>query len=247
MKCGEFGELTLLTSFYVFSDRIKYTGQAYELTVLLRRAFEALPNLESFNIDCIFAPAEGSLEILNTLRLPALRTFRIQMDSAHAPTLVDFLSNHPHLKDIELITDGYGSEEPDVELIWTELERFTAPFTYWELVQPTPTLHCAGIHQDWFKNLVEDPLDVISPLERFTGIRSVKIVVPAEETLPYLLYLKEVLPTLEELSVDFSNWLDHGEETVSLHCSLRYPRRLVMDMALTAIRVYDLATLLNTC
>lgn len=137
------------------------------------------------------------------------------MDLIHAPTLIDFLSNHPRLKDIELITDEYDIPLGDKELTFTDLERFTAPFTYWELVQPNPTLHFAGVHQDRFGGLDEDPFDVIHPLGKFTGIKSVRIVIPAEGTLLYLINLKEEVPALEELSVDFSNYQDRGEAIVS--------------------------------
>lgn len=137
------------------------------------------------------------------------------MDLIHAPTLIDFLCNHPRLKDIEIITDEYDIDLPDKELTFTELERFTAPFTYWELVHPNPSLHFAGVHQDRFGGLEEDPFDVIHPLGKFTGLKSVRIVIPAEKTIPYFVDLKEELPTLEELSVDFSNYLDHGEAIVS--------------------------------
>lgn len=189
-------------------------AQAIELIALLKRAFVVLPNLESLDIDGALNPIVGSPGILDTLRLPSLRTFRIDMESDH-PDLVDFLSSHPRLKDIELIIDGLEDEELEDELTFPELERFTAPFTYWAALQPNPNLRFAGLHQDRFMVLDHDPFDVIHPLGKFTGLKSVWLLIPAERTLPYLMDLKEELPMLEELSVDFANWNDHGEAVVS--------------------------------
>ncbi|EIM91755.1 uncharacterized protein STEHIDRAFT_143359 [Stereum hirsutum FP-91666 SS1] len=194
------------------SDLIEYDpAQAFELIALLKRAFKILPNLESLDVDCSLNPLSGSLGILDALRVPSLRTFRIEMDSDNDPTLIDFLSKHPRLKNIELMIDGFDDAELEEELTLPELERFTAPFTYWEALRPNPNLRFAGVHQDRFRDLDYNPFDVMHPLGKFTGVKSVWILIPSESTLPYLNDLKEELPMLEQLSVEFSNWNDRGE------------------------------------
>lgn len=174
-----------------------------------------LPNLESLNIDCDSSLPEVSLEILDALHLPFLHTFRIEMDSVHAPSiLIDFLSNHPRLKDIELITNEYGDEEPEVQLTFPDIERFTAPLTYWDLVLPTPSLRFAGVHQDRFRDLDEQSFEVFSSLKDFTGLKSVRIAIPAEKTTHYLTNLKDAVPALEELYLTLEKWQDQDEPFV---------------------------------
>lgn len=204
-----------MTPFFFSSDRMRYPTQTYELAALLKRAFVTLSNLESLNIDCDSSLPEVSLEILDALRLPSLRTFRIEMSSIHAPSiLIDFLSNHPRLKDIELITNEYGDEEPEVQLTFPDIERFTAPLTYWDLVLPNQSLQFAGVHQVRFSDLDEESSEVFSSLKEFTGLKSVRIAIPAEKTTHYLTNLKDALPALEELSLTLEKWRVQGEPFV---------------------------------
>lgn len=134
------------------------------------------------------------------------------MDTVYPPTLIDFLTIHPHLQHIEIITDEYDNFQAEEEFVFPELDHLTAPLPYWHLVRGTPTLRYAGIHQARFTEFAA----IRGAVNKFTEIQRVKIVIPASKLLLYLIILYQELPNLQELSFDFAIWKDHGDVTVSL-------------------------------
>lgn len=174
---------------------------------------------------------ECYFEILHSLRLqPCIRNFHISINDIDEFILLRFLGSHPQLTEVCIHIDVYdnfsGASLGLGRVHLPNIERFEAPFTYWEiLASDTPKLYHAGIYSDRMRREARSHL-VFAPFEKMKELgechlRSVEIWTRpgTEEVGEWMARLKNLVPDLEELSVRFEHIAEHGEPSVRIFLS----------------------------
>lgn len=148
------------------------------------------------------------LELLDSLQLaPSLSSFRISMFPVHEPILLSFLTAHPSVKELNIITDDFDPANfGDKQLTLPHLERLYAPPIYFDIISlsATPLLRHAGFSRMVLMN------DVVGFLTQFKQtLRIVDLIVPPGDMSTYMSSLRTAAPGVEELTVSF------GEEDMT--------------------------------